>query len=99
MGTVFDRAQYNAYRRTRTLEAFIPLPPQKQRDLVRGWYVAALLGYLDGIDGIDGAEVRPRVWSPEGWLAFPSPLLGEPVNVARTFCPRSSSRSGFASLT
>jgi hypothetical protein len=66
---------------------FTPLPPQRQHALVRGWYVAALLGYITGVDGVDGAEAQPQVWTRDGWLAFPSPLLGDPVYLRKDVLP------------
>lgn len=65
---------------------FIPLDPALQRQLVRGWYVAWLLGYLNGLEAADG-NPEPRIWSPEGWLAFPHPLLGRPVSSRRDILP------------
>ena len=84
MSTAKRRDFWGSLRRAHTLELFVPLKPAVQRALVRGWYVAALLGYLDGVaprediqDGIP--ELEPKVWSPKGWLGFPVPLLGDPV--------------------
>lgn len=74
-----ERASFWGLRRARTLEMFIPLRPSMQRALVRGWYVAAMLGYLDGLDTTVGGEYELKLWSPEGWLAFPAPMLGQQV--------------------
>lgn len=68
-------------RRARTIEMFVPLHRDHTEAIVRGWYVAAILGYLRGLAGTeDQPELAPEVWSPDGWLAFPRPLLGRLVS-------------------
>ena len=78
------REAFWQFRRSRTLEMFLPLAASHQRAIVRGWYVAALLGYLDGLDG---DETATKVWGSAGWLAFPHPLLGRRVTRRQDVLP------------
>ena len=72
-----DGGGFWRYRRARPLPQFIPLPPEVRRDVVRGWFVARALGWVDDAD----PRMAPvRLWTPaHGWLDFPHPLLGPPV--------------------
>lgn len=69
------REQFSQYRRTRPLPLFVPMSHDKQKDFVKGWIVAGLLGQRT--DFVGDWDRRPvSVWSPDGWLRFPAHLLG-----------------------
>jgi hypothetical protein len=78
------------FRRSRSLEAFIPLPRELQLRLVGGFYVAAALGYLD-LPHEELWSARPRfVWSEDALLPLPRRLLaaqGKEPREAREVLP------------
>lgn len=69
------REQFSSFRRTRPLPLFVPMSERRQLEFVSGWIAAGLLGQLSEFSG-DWDRLPSRVWSPEGWLQFPSHLLG-----------------------
>jgi hypothetical protein len=74
--TELDTGNFWTLRRARPLPQFVPLPPDVRLAMVRGWFTARALGY------IDAAEHRTQpitVWSPSGSWPFPFPVLGSPV--------------------
>jgi hypothetical protein len=78
-GDASRRSQFWQFRRSRTLPAFIPVSPWRQRAIVRGWLTADLLGYVPMLRG--SWEAAPlAVWTPRGTERFPKYLLGKPVN-------------------
>jgi hypothetical protein len=61
-------------RRARPLPSFIPLDPDVQRTLVRGWMTARLLNLFSEL-GSSWEEAPLTLWSPEGVKKFPRRLL------------------------
>lgn len=69
------REDFLKWRRGRPLFDGIPAAPEKKRAMLRGWYVARLLGQLkDTFDPVLGPQIE--VWSPKDYTheAFPFPL-------------------------
>jgi len=58
------------FRRTKTLEDYVPLADPVRRAMIRGFVIARLLGYLS----IDPTE-QDRISTPVGVKQFPYPLL------------------------
>jgi hypothetical protein len=69
------RSQFWAFRRSRTLTAFVPLSPTRQLAFVRGWLVATFLGHVGALEG-RWSEDPLDVWTPRGRKRFPRHLLG-----------------------
>jgi hypothetical protein len=63
-------------RRTRPLTEFVPMPADLLLATVRGWHVARLLNWVE-VKELNRAPVQ--IWSEDGWLDFPFPLLGPPL--------------------
>lgn len=69
------RADFWNCRRSRTLEAYVPLPREQLMSLVSGYFLAATLGYIDlPADELWSAKQR-HVWSPDGLLSLPRYVL------------------------
>lgn len=75
----YQRDDFWAFRRSRSLPAAMPISASRQRALVRGWLTAEVLGYIDILDG-RWSERPLRIWTPRGSRAFPSRLLGPDVS-------------------
>lgn len=69
-------ASFWAFKRARPLTSFVPLSPELQRALVRGWMTARLLNLVAPMG--DNGKPPARVWSPTGLLDFPDRLLTPP---------------------
>ena len=72
------RKQFSAFRRTRPLDQFVPLSPERRQRFAIGWLVADLLGQLSPFKGSWDRDPL-QVWSPHGWLRLPRHLLGADV--------------------
>jgi len=69
------REDFLKWRRGRPLFDCIPAAPEKKRAMLRGWYVARLLGQLkDVFDPVLGPQIE--IWSPREYSfeGFPFPL-------------------------
>jgi len=69
------REDFLKWRRGRPLFDAIPAAPEKKREMLRGWYVARLLGQLkQNFDPLLGPQIE--VWSPKDYEfeSFPFPL-------------------------
>ena len=69
------RADFLKWRRGRQLFDAIPSAPEKKRAMMRGWYVARVLGQLkETFDPLLGPHLE--VWSPKDYAfeSFPYPL-------------------------
>lgn len=75
-----SRSQFWAFRRARSLPAFIPLSPARQEATVRGWIVANLLGQVPMLTR-PWSESPLSIWTPRGWRPFPPYLLTGDVTV------------------
>ncbi len=65
------REAFWRWRRSRPLTEFIPVAPTVRLAMIRGWFTAAILGYLrDGENGIEIVDPASR-----GFAGFPHPLL------------------------
>lgn len=73
-----QRNDFWSFRRARTLPAFAPLAPSRQRALVRGWLTAEVLGYVDRLTGA-WSDSPLSIWTPRGRRSFPRWLLGRDV--------------------
>ena len=73
-------AGFWTWRRAKGLPWFVPCTPEIRRDMVRGWIVARLLNHIRSVDDdLLGGELE--IWAPQGgYLPFPYPLLGQPIN-------------------
>lgn len=69
------REQFWSFRRARPLPSFVPLSPARQQALVKGWFIARVLGQVGTLRG-RWSESPLAVWSPTGSLRFPRYLLG-----------------------
>ena len=79
LGTAVDRLRANPtamrsafwlWRRTKTLEDFVPLHDDSRRAMIRGFAIARMMGYITADPG------RPvEISSEKGPLRFPFPLL------------------------
>jgi hypothetical protein len=71
-----SRARFWRWRRARPLVHALPVSPAVLRAMVRGWFVAQLLGRLKVDDTGDG-DLRAEIFvgGAEGWCGFPYPLL------------------------
>jgi Tubulin like len=76
------RDEFWQTRRARHLASFIPMSSSGQMRLARGWQVARILGLVSDGDmsaflASDG-EHPIAIWSAEGYLTFPPPLITTP---------------------
>jgi hypothetical protein len=71
-------------RRSRPLTEFIPMPADLLLATVRGWHVARLLNWIE-VKELNRAPVQ--IWSQDGWLAFPHPLLGPALRERSALMP------------
>jgi hypothetical protein len=83
-GNAIDRSAFMLRRQARTLPETAPLAPEILDGLIRGWYVAKLLGRVKEESGDIGQGPRLFVFqedpSNSGWDPLPYPLyFGEPV--------------------
>jgi hypothetical protein len=83
-GNATDRRAFMLRRQARTLPETVPLAPEILDGLLRGWYVAKLLGRVKEESGEIGQGPRLSVFQEDpmnsGWDALPYPLYyGEPV--------------------
>ena len=65
------------WRRARTLKEAVPAAPSIVDSMIRGWYVAKTLEFLD-VDRSDSMRgPLLKIWSgpKNGWVEFPHPLL------------------------
>lgn len=86
------RTDFLTWRRARPLFESVPAAASKKRAILRGWYVARVLGQLD--EEIAEAKLGPhlKVWSPKdgSFDSFPYPLMygklvkGKPEAVVET---------------
>lgn len=79
------RESFLQWRRARPLFDSIPAAPEKKRAIIRGWYVARILGQLkDTFNSVLGPELE--IWSPKenDFESFPYPLalkgIAEPAD-------------------
>jgi hypothetical protein len=73
-------AGFWTWRRAKGLPWFVPCTPEIRRDMVRGWVVARLLNHIRCVDG-DLLSGELEIWTPQrGYVPFPFPLLGQPIN-------------------
>lgn len=71
------RTDFLTWRRSRPLFEAVPAAPSKKRAILRGWYVARVLGQLDQEMGEANLGPHIKVWSPKeaGFDSFPYPLM------------------------
>jgi hypothetical protein len=77
-----SRVDYLKWRRARPLFEAVPASPSKKRAILRGWYVARVLGQLDQENNEANLGPHIKIWSPKeaGFDSFPYPLMhGEVV--------------------
>jgi hypothetical protein len=72
-----DAAGFWHWRRARPLPQFVPCTPEVRTAIVRGWFAARFLNQVRA-DGNNAYNSPTEVWSPNGWLRFPFPLIGLP---------------------
>jgi len=74
--TEHDTGNFWTLRRARPLAQFVPLSPEVRLAIIRGWFTARALGYIDA----DSHRTQAiKVWSKKGRHAFPFPVLGAPI--------------------
>jgi hypothetical protein len=83
-GHASDRLAFMHMRQTRTLPETVPLAPEILDSVLRGWYVARLLGRVKEESGEIGQGPRLSIFNEgplnSGWDPFPYPLyLGQRV--------------------
>lgn len=71
--TSADRDEFWRWRRARPLPEALPLHPTTLAEMVRGWFVAALLKQISASD--KSIFIPASAQGPEGWVPFESPLL------------------------
>ena len=75
------RSNFLQWRRSRALFETVPAAPEKKRAMIRGWYVARILGQLQETidDPIRGPHLK--VWSGKDYehVSFPFPLANEDI--------------------
>ena len=74
------RQNFLTWRRGRPLFETIPAAPEKKRAMLRGWYVARVLGQMkESFDPNFGPEIE--IWSPKDYAfeSFPFPLALEGI--------------------
>lgn len=72
------RQKFWNMRRSRPLTSFIPLDPEGQESMARGWLVAGLLGRIGLPDFRQVEDPDPvTIWTTRGVLEFPKFLLGK----------------------
>lgn len=79
-------AGFWTWRRARGLPWFVPCPPVVRRNIVRGWFVARFLNQIK-CAGDDLRTMPTEVWTPDGYAAFPSPLLGKKIRKLDEWLP------------
>lgn len=79
------RGKYWKHRRSRALEAFLPIPSESQVRLVKGYIVAFLMNQFRGQN--DWVHDGLEVWSPRGWMSFPRYPLAETVQGSKGLLP------------
>jgi hypothetical protein len=81
-----SREQFWRWRRARPLPEFIPVSPAIRRAMVRGYFTALLLNWLETPEGPgDGFSI----WDPaaEKYVAFPNPLLQPTIRDGSEYAP------------
>jgi hypothetical protein len=77
-GHASDRLAFMHMRQTRTLPETVPLAPEILDSVLRGWYVARLLGRVKEESGEVGQDPRLSVFNEDpmnsGWDPLPYPL-------------------------
>jgi hypothetical protein len=73
-------------RRAKPLPYFVPCAPQVRHAMVRGWFVARLLGQIRCKDNRYN-EQTTEIWTTKGWVAFPRPLLGARIKSKDEWLP------------
>lgn len=79
------RSGFWTYRRSRPLDASLPMGDAERRAMVAGWFVGQVLGELRLPDS---PYTRPvEVWDREAgsWVGFPNPLLTPPSAFQATY--------------
>lgn len=75
------------WRRARQLPYAIPLHPKYRRAIIRGWWMARLMGQVRGIEEKTFNSEAVKVWVPNGWAEFPFPVLGPRLREAPEVLP------------
>ncbi len=73
-----SRAAFWKWKRARPLRESVPCDPQVFDSILRGWYVAKILGQLKQIEHpSDGQGPELQIWDPSAnaYVSFPHPLL------------------------
>jgi hypothetical protein len=81
------RSDFLKWRRGRPLFESIPTSRTKKRAILRGWYVARVLGQLDQENGEGNLGPHIKVWSPKeaSFDSFPYPLMHGAVVEAENY--------------
>ncbi|MFC3448400.1 tubulin-like doman-containing protein [Amycolatopsis speibonae] len=81
-----NMAGFWTWRRARGLPWFVPCPPAVRRNIVRGWFLARFLNQIN-CEGGDLRTVPTGVWTPDGYVKFPFPLLGKKIRKLNEWLP------------
>lgn len=69
------------WRRTRQLPRAIVLDPSYRRAMIQGWWLARMIGQVQGVDEETYGRKAIAIWTGDGWAAFPFPLLARPRSI------------------
>jgi uncharacterized FlaG/YvyC family protein len=71
------RRDFMKWRRARPLFEAVPASPAKKRAMLRGWYVARILGQLDNESNEQDLGPHLKIWNPResSYDSFPYPLM------------------------
>ncbi len=70
------REAFIKWRRARSLFEFVPASVQKKNSIIRGWYVARLMGQIKSNRDDLLAGPKIEVWDGKtGYISFPHPLM------------------------
>lgn len=78
------------WRRARQLPGALPVSLDQRRAMIRGWWIARMMGHLQiGDGGRSGllAGTTPKIWRDGSWVPFPRPWLGGGPLVAAEVLP------------
>lgn len=63
-------------RRTRQLPYAVPLAPEYREAIVKGWWLARVMGDIRGLDDVVAGKGPVSLRIGDRWISFPFPLLG-----------------------
>lgn len=77
--------QFWRYRRSRPLQASLPMGDAERRTMTAGWLLGQIIGRIQIPESPYIEPVRVYDGDAEQWLSFPSPLLTPPSNFTASY--------------